>query len=812
MSCANVPKQAEERKNDLAREAEKMKSNNVSIGAKLTSALKSTKLLQDNEAVKLKAAQADRARQLKKSTTNPYVLESMKSPQIDAIKAQQKFLASKRETIENVRQLWEEDKVQTSLRNQIQDRQNEYNGIVKQKPVGRSTVPLKSTVELQDILKAANDKLKTKKQKERAAKWDSEKESRKETSLLKLKKTKEDILAGVEKKIKAKELGPDTSRVAALKDEIAKLDEKIAEGKRIKSLVKQIKETEELIKQGPKPKESKIPREDTPEAKALASQLAELQSQVKDTDWRKAQLQEASARNYLNRLDRSNAELQRRIATGDLKPSRTTRKQVVPQGAEEKLQLKEELKAKIQREVEKIEYESRTPIQRAMDFATGFKRFAILSGPKSMAKLTAASTEVAAARTFTETMGYALRRIPVIEKLSQMAPIEGARATSIGRDTSMYFKSLWKGAKEFKGIIKGEGSFLSRKFEVEGGVPDTWLGFPGRLHEAWKNPTRLANYNVAFDRYMNWAERQGIDIGSPEIVNQAELEAFKFANRSIFKEDNALVREYNKVVINARRSQDPGVRTFGFALEQSLPIVKIPSNIVRQIFEYNFGTIPATYKLVKAINKGMETLTPSEADAIMRQFKNGSAGLMMLAFGAAFSDNIGGIYIKGEDRDELEYGQVKIGNFVVPRLLLENPLFACLQVGATMKRYWKAHMDEATGFSEKAGTFAAGAALTALGVVNEVPFLKTIGDLEKMIRGSTRGDITAAEVYARPYIPAALQYVADLNDLEEPIDWNDWGQATKSIISPKATKRAPENPLQAMELAIPWLRKEVPES
>jgi hypothetical protein len=643
------------------------------------------------------------------------------------------------------------------------------------------------------------------------------KERKAEESLKAQIQEKTDRLAGIEKERKARAdvMGEKRSQ---LKEKLEDLNNQIKKKGKIESLMKQKAEVERLIKEGPKEKETKTAKPVSPEEAALIKEISDLKSQVKESDWKKDAEREAAIRNYSARLDRTASVMERQLAENDFTRNRKYREKIETPEIKEKEAKILELKSKVRKAIAKLEYDNKTTAQRVADFVTDFKRFSILSSPKSIFKLTFASAEVALSRGLTETTGYALRSIPLIDKIASMAPIEGGRANEILNDTKAYWKGLIDGSKEFKAIVFDKtSSSLDLKFGKDSDVPQTWVGLWGRLHEAVKNPTRLANYNMAVERYLNWAERMGEDPSSAEIKNQAELSAFEYANDAIFKSDNAVVQIYNNSVSFFERLQGPAEirytgKAIAFALKQTLPIVKIPTNIIFQTFEYAFGTAPAGIRMANAVIKGLDKLQPEEADLIMRQLKRGSAGAVMMVIGGLFEEEIGGIYLTGEDKGDLEYGQIKFPwwDTPVPRNILENPLFACLQIGATANRFWKRHIDDDLPAYEKGAEFAYGAWKVMIGVGAEAPFVKSMLDVEKIIHSRDRLQDTFTEIYARPYIPAISQYAADLFDLEQPVNWDNWGDVINTVISPKANKRIPENPMQVMQGALPWLRNDIP--
>jgi len=586
------------------------------------------------------------------------------------------------------------------------------------------------------------------------------------------------------------------------------------EAKKEAAVKRQISQVEKEIA-GEVKKSNKKATVETEALNALRVKLGELRSQLKDSPQKKQQLQESAIKAHLARLDRTAADLERRIVEKDFAPKRVNIKKVLTPEVQEKLNRVDKLKRNWEQEKRRAEREGMSPFQRGLDTLNQIKRFSILSGIKSIFKLSAASAEVAIVRPMTEGAGYALRAIPFIDRIADLAPVEGGRATDFAGDVANYYGGLISGGKEFKSIVSGRGSMIDIKFGKDVDIPDNmWLGAFGRIHEAVKNPTRVANYNFAFERYLNWAERNGENPKDQLVKDKAEIEAFKYANRSIFKEDNKVVQIYNDVIRASKKSNTRWGTAIAFGLEQTLPIVKIPTNIVKQTFEYAFGTISGSMDLYKAYKKGLENVSPAEAEIIMRQLKNGTVGGLMMVIGALCEEQIGGIYMKGEEKGDNEYGSA----FGIPRYLLENPAFAALQIGATLTRYLKNHLPDDENLADNAKTIALGILETGIGVIEEAPFVKAMFSAPKIGESGERIPITLAEIYARPYIPNIIQHFANMSDLEEPIDWNSWTNIASSVISPKATPRAPETVWQALELAVPALgqpeeysRKGVPE-
>jgi hypothetical protein len=622
---------------------------------------------------------------------------------------------------------------------------------------------------------------------------------------------KEELMPLVEERnAKAKELA-DMQEAARPKAE--KKPVKDAYQREIERKMRYKEELERRIKEGPKERKGKLQGPYTEERAKIEEEIIRLQAEQRDTDWFNQRNQESALKGWKTNNLKAIAFMQKGIEENDFSTKKKEKRQIeLDDEAQNILQKRREMENQYRLAKEKAESEARTPAQKALDNINGFKRFSILSGPPGVFKLTSASFYVAANRAATESIGYGFSKIPLVSEIMKKDPFSSTyEKQKISRDMTLYVQGLVKGIKEFGSIVRGEGSSLSIKFGEESGVPQNWLGLFSRLHEAIKNPTKQANYDMGYARYLDWAESQGRNPENRDVISEAEIEAFKYANESIFKEDNWLVRKYQGIVQEARNSEDPMRRTLGFALEQTLPIVKIPSNIVKQTFEHMFGTLPATYKLIDAAVRGTENMSAQDAHILMRQMKRGSAGLLMMAMGVILKDYIGGLYIKGEEEGEIPYGSLGVGPYVIPKYLMENPLFACLQVGATAARFWENHYGEDDSFIGNVKLAAKMTALTSIGVVEEAPFVSAILNADKALRGAQDLETTLSEIYLRPYIPAGLQFVADIQDLDDGLDLKNKPimENFATLMNRKATKRTPSDWFEAIELGIPFLRQNV---
>jgi hypothetical protein len=134
-----------------------------------------------------------------------------------------------------------------------------------------------------------------------------------------------------------------------------------------------------------------------------------------------------------------------------------------------------------------------------------------------------------------------------------------------------------------------------------------------------------------------------------------------------------------------------------------------------------------------------------------------------------------------------------------------------LQVGATAARFWENHYGEDDSFLGNVKLAGKMTALTSIGVIEEAPFVSAILNVDKALRGTQDIDTTLSEIYARPYIPAGLQFVADIQDLDDGLDLKNKPimENFATLMNRKATKRTPSDWFEAIELGIPFLRQNV---
>ncbi len=140
----------------------------------------------------------------------------------------------------------------------------------------------------------------------------------------------------------------------------------------------------------------------------------------------------------------------------------------------------------------------------------------------------------------------------------------------------------------------------------------------------------------------------------------------------------------------------------------------------------------------------------------------------------------------------MKFGAVRVNGHDIPSYLVHNPLLETLQLGATVRRVADSKLrkrdKDTRGLGE--GIYAG-----AFGLVEEVPFVREMGEVTKAFNPKEKGAFWG-ELAKSLLVPQALQWMAAKGDQ------NAAGETVK---------RKPETVVQHIETGIPGLRKTVPE-
>ena len=235
---------------------------------------------------------------------------------------------------------------------------------------------------------------------------------------------------------------------------------------------------------------------------------------------------------------------------------------------------------------------------------------------------------------------------------------------------------------------------LYGKNEVDKGFEENTsaIEFFGRLHAAFKNSTKRAEFFRSYEYRLLHAEKQGQDINDPNVQYVVALDAYTDSKRAILMHDNMLNDAYKGFIRSFEYKKNWEGKTAATALRTIFPIVKIPTNYALTILDYStFGARSWVY-IGKAAIKGAESLTPQQADMVMRTFAKGQFGLGMMAI-AFFNPNMFGGYYSGKrDDKDLKAGDIVLEGKTLPHFI-HHPILDAMQLAATFRRA----MDSANG-------------------------------------------------------------------------------------------------------------------
>lgn len=421
----------------------------------------------------------------------------------------------------------------------------------------------------------------------------------------------------------------------------------------------------------------------------------------------------------------------------------------------------------------------RTKVEKVGDFISRWYRAGILSGPQTLAKLTAAATWRMIGTPIEEVVGAGF---------SKLYP-ETARSAS--REGGISAKAEVAAIHDFftKGMKDAWDNFRMRRSELEqvgnpkqSSLPRKLSDFFGMLHGALKAPVKRAEFARSMVKRYEAATAKGEDVSNPEVRGRIMAEAFKDADRAILMQDNR-VATITKMAIRNLEAPPKGQthstftgKVWSTVANILLPIVKIPTNYVAETFAHTpLGLLSGHAEMISAwrrVAKGMEkSIPPEQADLILRHLKKGLIGSALMLVGYLNPNAVGGYYQHGQKRskEDVKAGGLRIFGVDIPRLLVHNPALEALQLGSTIRRIKdskrKKSSTETRGLTE-------GIVGGVAGLTEEVPLvgsaLKTSKLFDSHERASFVGELVKSGVE-----PQFVQWLARTMDKDaqgEPVN------------------------------------------
>lgn len=512
-------------------------------------------------------------------------------------------------------------------------------------------------------------------------------------------------------------------------------------------------------------------------------------------DWLKDQNKLKTLRNL---YEKKTQDLQTKINNKDFVETKQAPR-VLDEVTKQKKADYEKKKLEYQREILKDKLANRTTYEKVLDGFTNWRRFDVLSSPKSILKiLNALTLESFAAKPLTLAVAQGLVKLPKFRDVNEKAMLW--RDPSLRDLTPFYnyefskealnnFLKTTKGELTSKEIEMGKIDFQSEDFTGAQKV----FSMPGRIHGAEKSLAKWGAYDMAKAKLEQSMLRQGKNPYSLENQALIQTQSHNFGNWSILMEDNALVKKVNNLLKEMKHSDSNTIKTLGTFFQSLVPVMKIPTNYVKRTATYSGGGVVNAISTL--IRHGIEDLTPEQADKVIRNASLGTIGTMGLIIGYYSPDTFGGYYQPGEKRSSDDVGLSGIKGLGAFGKLLHHPLIEPFQIGATIRRVMDSAEKKGDGKLESVpkSLWTAGKGLVKQTPLSDNPLsstLESFGGFKKFA-----GDYTKSVTE-----PLLLQNIATY------LDTDDKGNPIKR----RPEGELPEYLWQNLKTGIPLARKSVP--
>lgn len=463
----------------------------------------------------------------------------------------------------------------------------------------------------------------------------------------------------------------------------------------IKGELQQISKLQDMAEGVPPRKTGMERRRPTDEERALIKAVneAKIKFQVPITD-PSTQLKSALDTRK-TQLTNQIADYERRLKEGDFS-KKPKRELTLDRTAQELQAQKERIVKDFKGKQRKYELAQRTGAEKVFDFISNARRFSVLSGVNVLAKLAAYSATKVPSILGTEGIGGVLSNLPRLREIAAKAPSEGglnvkALANAVAKGLTQGFVDAYKTARTGSSDLKS--AFSDR---IETGRE--WYNFFQTIHEVIKAPLRRTAFELSLSKRMEAAAKNGADITDPLTQVALAKDAYLDSDRALLLESNKMASGIRGLLkqLEAKDKATGQVPLHGKIAATigrvELPILTVPLNYIKQTLTSAFGLVSGSIKARAAFKRGIDTLSPQEADSILRHLKYGTVGGALLLYGFydgyknGSNGTFGGYYEPGEKRKDNQagVGGIKIGDTKISGLLLHNPLLAVAQLGHTI--------------------------------------------------------------------------------------------------------------------------------
>lgn len=470
-------------------------------------------------------------------------------------------------------------------------------------------------------------------------------------------------------------------------------------------------------------------------------------------------------------------------------------------------------------------------IQRLMTLAASAKRSFVLSGISTFARLGSAvgwNTVFEPMEAVSGTLQYGASKIGFGRNINRIAERYGIPdAKTLGTVWAAEGKALAAIAnpqtwKDFVSDAKNGYSELSLMYgHGNEGIPrearDTWMTINhgleafGRAHGAVKGVAKRMEFNRSYAIRKEALKRKGENVNNPVVQQAIGGMAYQDAMRSILMEDNWLSTKYQDAIHELQKGGF-GANMMALTLQEMMPIVKIPTNLVLNAGRATLGTplaggAIAVRGLIDLISGGksdygISKLSPSEADALLRNLRKGNVGMALMAAGFFAPGMFGASHYYKKDTDQpdgMEEGDVKLFGLTIPKWLADNPYLVSMKIGASLRNAFDYYTD--TKDEPWAQAAATAFVETATDAIKETPIIGTPAQIINVAEGRGTTSFWYNEVKS----------TVDPRIIQEAAEWTDNRDSWSNIISGDRIKRKPESTWEAIKTGIPAARETVGE-
>jgi len=444
--------------------------------------------------------------------------------------------------------------------------------------------------------------------------------------------------------------------------------------------------------------------------------------------------------------------------------------------------------------------------QKAQNALIKWHRFALLSNPLTLGKLSmAAFTRLTTTPLEDLVGGFYSELLP---QLAKGAIGEGG-GLHVRETARAYTQGLMLGLKDAGDVMsrKSQGkSELDVLFGKADELPPEAIDFMGQLHSAIKAPVKRIIFERQLEKRLRRTAAIGVDITDPLVQTSIMMDAYKDANRAIFMQDNRvaegwrdLVNRFDKADIRTGKTPYKGIAT---TMKWMVPFVKVPTNIAAEIGTHAYGFPVAAKKILHAaFTKGIENLSPEEKDIIMRNLKKGTLGIAAMALGYFNAQNFGGFYQQQQKKKEGEPEALglKLFDEKIPAWFVESPIFQAMQLGATVRKVKdKVVHGQEQGIGE--GLWAG-----ALGLIEHVPLVDQSTRIDQIFKSPTERKWYVGELAKSAVDPAILTYLAKVTDPA------DQGSYIRKALAPENKRVSPKTIMEHIKSGLPYFREDLKE-